>query len=342
MRVTVAICTWNRAAILDETLEAMRPMIIPAGVEWELLVVNNDCTDTTDEVASRHASHLPVRLIHEPRKGKSNAANTAMDAASGDLILWTDDDVLVSEGWLASVVSAAARYPESAGFAGPTNPWFPTPPDPGLFAAFPQLSRGFCGLNYEGGEGVLPEGAQVVGANMAFRRAAVAGLRFDPNLGTAPRPIGRSNRRVTLALGAGEEDEYVRQLRARGGQITWIPSMEVRHYVDPRRMTLDYLRTLYVELGRVSVRVGGVPEGANFLGVPRWIVRKWVNAGMASTYHGLFGSRVAALEQIRHRAYFRGIIEESWAFGRARAKTGGTGASVINGTPRSIQEATVR
>ena len=60
-RVTVAICTWNRADLLDRTLAQMHRLWIPEGVTWELLVVNNNCTDHTDEVINRHAAALPLR-----------------------------------------------------------------------------------------------------------------------------------------------------------------------------------------------------------------------------------------------------------------------------------------
>ena len=50
MCVSVAICTWNRSALLDRTLASLHQLAIPSAVEWELLVVNNDCSDDTDDV----------------------------------------------------------------------------------------------------------------------------------------------------------------------------------------------------------------------------------------------------------------------------------------------------
>ena len=50
LSITVAICTWNRARLLDQTLTQMHNLRIPSCVEWELLVVNNSCSDDTDEV----------------------------------------------------------------------------------------------------------------------------------------------------------------------------------------------------------------------------------------------------------------------------------------------------
>ena len=109
-RITVAVCTWNRARLLDRTLARLRELCIPDGIDWELLVVNNNSTDETEKVLDRHAGHLPLRRLVESKPGKANAANRAAAEARGELILWTDDDVLVDRGWLAAYAGAAARW----------------------------------------------------------------------------------------------------------------------------------------------------------------------------------------------------------------------------------------
>ena len=114
--VTVAICTWNRAPLLDRTLVEMRKLRIPPGVEWELLVMNNNCTDNTDQVIARHADHLPIRRLFEPKQGLSNARNCTVRAAEGEFLLWTDDDVLVDPKWLESYVDAVQRWPTASVF----------------------------------------------------------------------------------------------------------------------------------------------------------------------------------------------------------------------------------
>src|SRR5204862_6920845 len=114
--VSVVICTWNRAGLLDQTLARMRELHVPAGLAWELLVVNNNCTDDTDAVVARHAPHLPLRVVHEPKQGHSNARNRGVAEARGELVLWTDDDVQVDPGWLAALADGAARHPGAAGF----------------------------------------------------------------------------------------------------------------------------------------------------------------------------------------------------------------------------------
>src|SRR5262249_4742997 len=114
MLYSVAICTWNRAALLAQTLGALRRLRVPPGADWELLVVNNNGTDDPDAALPRHGAFLPLRRVFEPRLGHCHARNAAVSAARGDLLLWTDDDVLVDPEWLACYARAADRWPDAA------------------------------------------------------------------------------------------------------------------------------------------------------------------------------------------------------------------------------------
>ena len=71
--VSVVVCTWNRAALLAKGLEAIAALDVPAGCEWELVVVDNACTDDTPAVLERFAERLPLRRVSEPRLGLSRA-----------------------------------------------------------------------------------------------------------------------------------------------------------------------------------------------------------------------------------------------------------------------------
>ncbi|MGA7867880.1 MAG: glycosyltransferase, partial [Stellaceae bacterium] len=98
MFITIAICTFNRAEALSQTLESLMVMSVPNDISWEVLIVNNNSTDHTDDVISEYVGRLPVRRELEPQAGKSNALNRAIDVAKGDYIVWIDDDVLVDAG----------------------------------------------------------------------------------------------------------------------------------------------------------------------------------------------------------------------------------------------------
>ena len=124
MHVTVAICTWNRAALIDDTLASLAKVAIPGGVTWEIIVANNNSTDETEDVLYRHATQLPMTRLFVAQQGKSYALNKVVDALRGDLVLWTDDDVHLPEDWVASYVDAAQRWPNAAFFGGQVIPHF--------------------------------------------------------------------------------------------------------------------------------------------------------------------------------------------------------------------------
>ena len=122
MKLTVAICTWNRATLLRRTLDSLTAQRNLQGVAWEFLVVNNNCTDDTDAVIAAFDSRLPIRRLHEPVPGLSNARNTAIAAAAGDYIVWTDDDVVVCPEWLSAYVQAFRTWHTMLSSGVPSDP----------------------------------------------------------------------------------------------------------------------------------------------------------------------------------------------------------------------------
>src|SRR4051812_4055085 len=103
MTVSILVSTFNRAALLQETLDRLRQQHYEPGDE--LIVVDNASTDTTGEVIDDAARNFPVpiRHLHESVPGKSWALNQAIAAARGEILALTDDDVLVDEDWIATL-----------------------------------------------------------------------------------------------------------------------------------------------------------------------------------------------------------------------------------------------
>ncbi len=299
MRVTVAICTWNRAALLDQTFGRLQCLRIPDGVTWELIVVNNNSTDDTEAVIARHTSKLPLRPLFQPKQGLSNARNCVLDHAEGSLLLWTDDDVLVDPDWLASAVDTFMRYgANAAAVGGPVEPWFLVEAEPALLEAFPILRMGFCGVEHGTEECTLADHQEILGANMAFRMDAIRGLRFNPQLG-----------RNGNWQGMGEDSEYVRRLRQRGGTVYWSPKMRLKHYVDPKCMTLEYLTKFYEAMGETAVRESGTSAVVPTIrGYPRWLVRRYLAAYAHWLVRRVTRGRKRALASLREVCYLRGML----------------------------------
>ncbi len=150
------------------TLDYLARSDAPADCIWDILVVNNACTDDTSQVVTSFAGRLPVRETYERRSGLSAARNRALVETTGSHIAFIDDDVHVHRGWLRTLRRLATTYPDCAVLSGPVHPYFPIDPDPDLVAAFPYLKKGFCALDYGLPEGPLRERLLPAGANRRF------------------------------------------------------------------------------------------------------------------------------------------------------------------------------
>ena len=220
MLVTVSICTWNRAALLDQTLTRMQSLQIPSGVDWELLVVNNNCTDETDRVLEKHSSILPLRRLFQPQPGLSHARNLVLDSAQGDLLLWSDDDVLVDPCWVSAYLDAARTWPDAAFFGGPIEAWFEVEPPKWIRDNLDLLRSPYAVKNLADLSRPLRCGETIFGANMAFRRDRIDGLTFDVKLGPSPNSEVR-----------GEETEFISELIKRGSIGVWVATAPVKHFI---------------------------------------------------------------------------------------------------------------
>lgn len=275
--VTVAICTWNRAGLLLQTLEQLTRLVLPAGLLWELIVVNNNSTDDTAEVIRSFGNRLPLRPIFEAETGLSHARNAAVRAARGEYIVWTDDDVLVDPGWLAAYCAAFRRWPEAAFFGGPIEPWFEGTPPEWLAPALHHV-RGAYALLDLGPAPIVLDGEDVpFGANYAVRLDEQRTELYDANLG----------RRGT-ALTSGEETAVFVSLIARGLHGRWVPGAVVQHYIPQSRQTIAYLRERFAGNGRaMAYEFDG---RRSFLGCPYWVWRQAVECEVKYRYRRLVAS----------------------------------------------------
>ncbi len=268
MRFTVAICTWNRAPLLSRVLERLTRLRRPKGA-WEVLVVDNGSTDDTERVLEGFAGRLPLRRAFEPRPGLSLARNTAVRHATGDYVVWTDDDALVDVDWLVAYERAIEQHPEAAVFGGPVRPCFEGTPPRWLSAAWQDISAAFAARDlgvepFELGGDELP-----YGANFVIRGREQRLFPYDPNLG---------RRRAGGAL--GEETAVMRAILETGGVGWWVPDASVEHWIPKERQSVRYLRSYYTLQGKTFHRWDG-GGGPTFLGRPPRLWRRIILAELA-------------------------------------------------------------
>lgn len=266
MDITAIICTYNRSQSLKRTLDSVCELSIPSELEWELIVVDNNSTDNTKEVvnAFQKSCNFCVRYVFEEKQGLSHARNRAIEEAKGELIIWTDDDVLVDERWLVEYVAGFQRHTDAAFFGGPIEPWFETEPPQWLARGMDVYGSALACKGGNADEARIESKADLpYGANMAVRKSAYEDLRYDPNLG-----------RTASDMVSDEETAFFAALLGRGQHGVWLPSVRVRHVITKERMTKRYFRGYYRGYGATLVRLSDYDPSllVRVAGMPRWLV----------------------------------------------------------------------
>jgi glycosyltransferase involved in cell wall biosynthesis len=219
--LTLAVCTRDRAEGLRATLDALARQT-RSGLD--ILVVDNA---PSNEATARVARELPTaRYVVEPRPGLDHARNRALAEARGEMLAYTDDDVIPDPEWAASIARGFEHAPEAAAITGLVLPAELRHAAQLLFESYGGFGRGFDRIWWHVDDRAQPRTSATLkntgrfgtGANMAFRTAALEALGgFDPAL-----DVG------TESLGGGDLDVFFRVVKS-GATLLYDPGVVVRH-----------------------------------------------------------------------------------------------------------------
>ena len=260
-RVSVVVCTYNGARTLRRCLEDIEALDYP---DYEVIVVDDGSTDGSAAIAAEQ----DCRLISTENKGLASARNSGLEAATGEIVAYVDDDAHPDRDWLRYLV-AALEDGEFDGIGGPNLP----PHDDGPVAE--------CVAESPGGPiHVLlsdREAEHIPGCNMAFRKRALEG-------------IGGFDRQFRVA---GDDVDICWRLRGAGHRIGFSPAALVWHC--RRDSVRAYLRQQRGYGAAEALLERKWPDRYNAAGQARWLGRLY-GRGLASSlgrdrvYSGTWGS----------------------------------------------------
>lgn len=200
------------------TLDAVSAAISAAGtVSADLVIVDNGSTDDTWAVltAWRRTARVAMTMIKEPRRGLAIARNTGMNAATGRILAFTDDDCCPAPTYVAELLRhyAADTGPVIRGGRVELG----DPRDLPFTIKLDDQTRHLV-------DGIHP-GAFVLGCNMTMHRAVVERLGgFDERFGAG------------ATFRAAEETDLLYRAYKSGIPVEYVPDMTVRHFHGRRDM----------------------------------------------------------------------------------------------------------
>jgi glycosyltransferase involved in cell wall biosynthesis len=305
-QITVVICTYNNAAMLDRTLQAIGKQRVAPDLAWSVLVVDNNCSDETPQVVARRADSLPVplELVREPTQGINAARLCGVRHSRGSWIAFVDDDCLLEPDWVQQAVDFGAAHPLCGAFGGEIVLRWESPP--------PEFAAGY---GYAFAETRLGETAfrrdWLVGAGMVLRRSILEATGWTDRQFLEDR-IGRR------LVSGGDVEMGVRI--AALSELWYVPQCRLHHVIPARRLERGYLRRLVFGLGVGSHDVAMLTWPGS---EPAW----WAHSLRRFWKHFKEGARRAGSDLRRHRAAFAPLLAVAfaagWAAGMCRSAVAG-------------------
>ena len=261
-RISVVVCTYNGSRTIRDCLDGLGRLAYP---DYEVIVVDDGSTDAAGAIAGGY----DVRLIQTANRGLANARNTGLEAATGEIVAYIDDDAHPDPHWL-TYLAATFLSTSHAGVGGPNI----APPGDGPIAE--------CVARAPGGPvHVLVtdrEAEHIPGCNMAFRRSCLEAIGgFDPQFRTA-----------------GDDVDVCWRLQERGWTLGFHPAAMVWHH---RRNSVRTYWKQQIGYGRAEAMLERKwPEKYNGPGHVRWAGRLY-GSGLTHAlgwrrprvYHGVWG-----------------------------------------------------
>lgn len=299
MDVSVVIPTHNGSGHLAPALALIAAQEPPAGLAWEVILIDNGSTDDTAGVAQSAwptAAPVPLRVVREDRLGLAYAHLRGFVEAQAPLVTWVEDDNHIAPNWLATVVEVMAEHPE-VGACGGHNVLTPETADPppwlerfkSAYACGPQGPK-------DGGD-VTEERGFLWGAGMTVRAEAWSGL-----VARGWQPI-LDDRQGAGSYNSGGDAEICLALRLSGWRLWFEPRLRLEHHLLPQRLNWPYLRGLLRGSGASTVgldpyrRALGAGEPRGWLPEARSLLRDLARGTPAALRAGEGDESVLVREQ---------------------------------------------
>ena len=297
MLVSIIICTRNRADNLGLTLESIGKADIPPGWNVELLVVDNGSKDHTHSIVkAARLNNVVLRYVNEPTLGVNYARNTGLRETTGEIVLWTDDDIRVPTNWVEAMCQPILQHGADAVSGGVIFP-------PGIAAEMSQQLFASLGSWFASTDDLDPiHPARMVGANMAFHRRVLDRVpNFDVELGPGPH-----------STGCGSETMFSWQLLAAGYTVAGALEVAVEHHFDLRRLNAERLIGVAHQMGRTHAFIFHHWEHKRSrFAYPRLIFSKakeWCRRGLRLMTSGEAKLSLLTLRVEEQQAFYQGYL----------------------------------
>ncbi|WP_158638400.1 glycosyltransferase [Panacibacter ginsenosidivorans] len=231
--VSVIICCYNSALRLPETLRHIYNQKVPEQIGWEIIVVDNNSTDNTSDVAMsewrRYNNNIPFKVVHQEIQGLSFARSKGFENANYDILIFCDDDNWLRDDYIRYAFEIMQSN-ESIGILGGVSSGYFEVGKPFWFDAFME-SYAVGKQMYE--TGIANSRTYLAGAAVVVRKAIYQKLNF---LSYSLLLTGRIGKRLT----SGEDTELCWLAMFLGFNLYYDERLRFVHFMPKQRLNWKY------------------------------------------------------------------------------------------------------
>ena len=237
IEISAIISTYNRAHFLTGLFDSILAQNIDIN-RYEIVIVNNNCTDNTEELCYKFISENPdlhITYCIETNQGLSFGRNRGIKEAKGEVITFLDDDAIITENFFEETINFFHRKSHVNAIGGKILLKY-LKEKPNWYNPFMASLLGY--FNYGDQEKIFTND-YFKGSNMSFRRSLFEKYEgFNTRLG-----------RVGKNLMGNEEKELFYRLKSYGEEMWYVPSAVALHLVPVERTYSSFIKQQAIGTG---------------------------------------------------------------------------------------------
>jgi len=228
MKLSIIVCTYNREDLIEKCLTHLANQTCK---DFELVIVNNNSTDKTEEICKTFIQNHPgenIRLVFEEKKGLCAARNCGIKNSTGEWLAYMDDDAFADSKYVENFFTFIASHPQARVCGGKITPYFESKRPKWLsHYILPIVTT----LDKGNKITFFKHRSYPVGANMLVHREMFAKYgMFDENIG-----FKGENRTIS-----SDEKEFFLRFIGKEIQAYYLPNVCVEHWVPDSRLTQEF------------------------------------------------------------------------------------------------------
>ena len=227
--ISVVICCYNSAWIIRRTLDALKEQRFKTPIPYEVVLVDNRCTDDTVAVAedTMKACGIDFHIVKEDNPGLANARRKGIKEVKYEFVLYCDDDNILCPDYVSTMADLLERKPDVGAIGGKGIAEFEVEPA--------EIVKKHLECYAVGSQ--IEHKDWLFGAGVALRTALVRDVYDNQKCYLMGRKGGE--------LLSGDDSELVMSMVLRGFKVFALDDVWYIHVLKAERLTEDYFKRLY-------------------------------------------------------------------------------------------------